>query len=290
MKHIFYLVIILTAVIYFWPQYDPGKKTRELSELTEVYFNPEKKYEAEESDTNVSVTLRKAATTFQVPINSLVGIYHPYKPWAKEIWDSFSYWVTWPNLGGRDQDNIHLFTKESNSKIIKIHVSTFGLELDSDNYFHKTHKKTGMVKVKSIEQPISNLLRLIALSKNENSNPSYYYQAETDYLTFPSGNPLQIECRVNFLGEEEKKSRLCSVKFVLPIQAWPQKYRYPLLGHRLCNYGIQVKYTFHEDLINNWETLYNRILRDVIGKISYPEITYNKDNENMTFNCGATDL
>lgn len=286
MKHILYLIIILIAAIYFWPENDPGKKIRELSEPPEIYFNPKEKYEVEEPDANVSVTLRKANTTFQIPRNSLVGVYHPYKPWAKEIWDSFSYWVTWPKFKGRNKDNIQIFTNYKSPKIIKVYVSAFGLELESDNFFHESFKKMGMEKIRSIEQPVNNLVRLISPSKNNNEFPSYYYQAQKDYLTFPSGLPLQIKCAVKYFWDPEKRTRPCSVEFILPIQAWPEQYRYPLGGgHSQCSYGIKVRYTFHENLINDWEAIFNNILSDVVSKISYPEIAYNKQLQRINFSC-----
>lgn len=286
MKHILYLAIILIVTIYYWPESDPGKKIRELSEPSEIYFNPKEKYVTEDVSTNISVILRKANTTFQVPRNSLIGVYHPYKPWAKEIWDSFSYGIKWPEFEGRNQDNIQSFKNENDPEVIKVFVSTFGLELDSDNFFHESYKKMGLEKVRSIEQPVNNLVRLIASSKKENEYPSYYYQAQKEYLTFPSGLPFQIKCAVDYFWNTEKRTRPCSAEFILPIQAWPDQYRYDLGGgHSQCNYGIKVRYTFHEDLINNWEAIFNKILSDVVGKIDHPDIAFNKQLQRINFSC-----
>jgi len=285
MKYFICFFILISVVIYFWPDSDPGKKIRELSEPPEIYFNPEEQYDLDEDKSLVSIRLRKASTVFQVPGNSLVGIYHPYKPWAEEIWDSFSYWVIWPSFEGRSQSNIHEFKENRSREIIKIHVSTFGLELVSNDFFHESHKKMSMEKVKSPEQPIDNLIRLVSASNNDSEYPSYFYQAHQDYITFPSGLPLQITCSVRSFWDTEKRSRPCSVEFVLPIQSWPDQHKYPLGGHSQCNYGIKVRYTFHEKLISSWEVVFDKVLRDVVGKIGEPEIAYNKQLQRINFGC-----
>ncbi|MFY8351259.1 hypothetical protein AAEU29_12040 [Pseudoalteromonas sp. SSM20] len=283
MRILFYCILFLFFVCYVWIKTDLIQKVRNLLEPTEIYFTASEWYE-NESDELIIIQLRSSNTFFSVPRNRLINVSHTYQPWAEEVWDSFAYHVFWPKFEGRNKKNISEFKNNYSDKIIHVNVSDYSAESNIKDYSHPIHNSFAYAKkILTTEQPIKYLQRYVLATGTNPNRVNYFYQVDIHYKLAPSGLPLQIECK-KALSNKIKRTE-CIIEFVLPSKAWPKESYGGNNMQNECHRGIGIKIYFHENLLHEWETIFDRVLNDMLEQIVLSKIEYTHQKKTLNFGC-----
>ncbi|RBP53665.1 hypothetical protein [Arenicella xantha] len=206
----------------------------------------------------VAISLRPIKLDLEIPRHHLASIAHPYKPWAKTIWDRVNLQVLLPDFQFRNTQNLAEFNSQDSADVLRYRIG--GLSSDQSFVLLSVNKEYQEVDDFADVHLRAYVNRRKYGNQSEESiqarQPTMFVVNES-YLRTPSEKPIVLSCNL----------RRCNASMVIPASNWPEADRVDFGGTQ----GVRIEFNYDQKYLRQWQQIHNFVLATIASYIHYPE-------------------